>query len=551
MKKQKVAIYVRVSTIYQVDKDSLPMQKKDLVNYCEMILGIKDHEIFEDAGYSAKNTDRPAFQQMMVRLRAGEFSHVVVWKLDRISRNIGDFAKMWDEFEYLGVQFVSKNDNFQTDSPMGRAMLNIIMTFAQLEREMTSMRVRATMIARAKEGKWNGTAAPLGYTFNKEIMYPVPDEEEKKIVQFIFDEYEKEPSVLRIARLLNERNIKTKRNGSWYAKTITQTLRNPFYKGTLRYNYQDSGRGKIRPEEDWVIIPNNHEAIIDEAQFDRVQKILEKRSEPARRRVVVDKVHIFSGLLQCGTCGAGTSAHRDIKRKSGYHPSTYRCSNKAHGKLCSSKGVVTDTMLGNFILNYMSNMISIQNSGNYENLEERLLQGKVFKNVAYISEQSLADISEVMTLGYKPNKFKTDSRRDESSELEILQNRKPKIERALKRLDDLYLFADDALSEKDYLEKRMPLVTELNEINQQINALSKNKNAVSSLVDNKLLDQCILDWQLGSGKEIAYQEIAISVDSKILRDFFNDVIECVVVGDNNTILELNFKNGLKQKFLYR
>ena len=527
------------------------MQKKDLINYCEIILGVKDYEIFEDAGYSAKNTDRPAFQNMMQRLRNKEFSHVVVWKLDRISRNIGDFAKMWDEFENLGIQFVSKTDNFQTDTPMGKAMLNIIMTFAQLEREMTAVRVRATMISRAKEGKWNGTAAPLGYKFDPENMYPVVDENEKKIVQMIFDEYEKEPSVLRIARLLNERKIPTKRNGNWYAKSITQTLRNPFYIGTLRYNYQESGRGKVRPEEEWVIVPNNHEAIISKEQFDRVNAILEKRSEPSRRRITGGHTHSFSGLLKCGSCGGGTSAHKDTKRKNGYHPSSYRCSNRIHGHTCVSKGAVTDTYLGNFILNYMSNMISIQNSKDFSNLEERLLHGKAFRNVAYISQQSIDDIKEVFKYGYKPNKLVMTSNSVEYSDTEVFKQRQEKIERALKRLDDLYLFSDDGMSERDYLEKRTKLTSELNEINQQIYASNQNKDALLPLVDNKLLDRCIIDWQLGRGKEISYQELAVSVDEKQLQEFFNNVIEYVSVGDNSTILEIKFKNGLKQNFLYR
>ena len=96
-RKQKVAIYIRVSTLYQVDRDSLPMQRKDLIAYASLILGIEEYEIFEDAGYSGKNTDRPAFQEMMQRIRKGEFTHVLVWKIDRISRNLLDFAEMYEE----------------------------------------------------------------------------------------------------------------------------------------------------------------------------------------------------------------------------------------------------------------------------------------------------------------------------------------------------------------------------------------------------------------------------------------------------------------------
>ena len=133
LKQIRVAIYVRVSTHYQIDKDSLPVQKEELIAYAKYVLNADSYEIFEDAGFSAKNTDRPGFQQMMSRIREGEFSHVLVWKLDRISRNLLDFAAMYDELKRLGVTFVSKNEQFDTSSAMGEAMLKIILVFAELE----------------------------------------------------------------------------------------------------------------------------------------------------------------------------------------------------------------------------------------------------------------------------------------------------------------------------------------------------------------------------------------------------------------------------------
>ena len=99
---KKSAVYVRVSTYHQIDKDSLPLQKKDMINYSKLVLGIDDYEIFEDAGFSAKNTDRPAFQQMIKRVKQGEFSHLLVWKIDRISRNLLDFCSMYDELKEHG-----------------------------------------------------------------------------------------------------------------------------------------------------------------------------------------------------------------------------------------------------------------------------------------------------------------------------------------------------------------------------------------------------------------------------------------------------------------
>lgn len=107
-RKLKAAIYVRVSTRYQVDKDSLPFQKEELINYIKYALNIEDYEIFEDAGYSAKNTSRPKFQEMMSRIRNNEFTHLVVYKIDRISRNLLDFAQMYEELQKHNCSFVSK-----------------------------------------------------------------------------------------------------------------------------------------------------------------------------------------------------------------------------------------------------------------------------------------------------------------------------------------------------------------------------------------------------------------------------------------------------------
>ena len=148
---KKAAIYIRVSTHWQVDKDSLKVQRRELIAYVTLVLGITDYVVFEDPGYSAKNTDRPEYQAMMDRIRTGEFTHLVVWKIDRISRNLIDFAAMHDELQSLGVTFVSKNEQFDTSSAIGEAMMRIILIFAELERKTTAERVTPQTA--------NGTAA--------------------------------------------------------------------------------------------------------------------------------------------------------------------------------------------------------------------------------------------------------------------------------------------------------------------------------------------------------------------------------------------------------
>ncbi len=204
----KAAIYVRVSTHWQIDKDSLPVQREELINYCKYALNINSYEIFEDAGYSAKNTERPAYQRMISRLRAGEFSHIVVWKIDRISRNLSDFSHMYEETKRLGITFVSKNEQFDTSTAMGEAMLKIILVFAELERKVTSERVSSIMLSRANNGQWNGGRIAFGYDYDKETKTISINEKEAAVVRMIYEEYEREHSLIAVAKNLNEKGIR-------------------------------------------------------------------------------------------------------------------------------------------------------------------------------------------------------------------------------------------------------------------------------------------------------------------------------------------------------
>ena len=543
--------YIRVSTSMQAeDGDSLAMQKEQLINYSKVVLGVDNCVVFEDAGYSAKNTDRPSFKEMMTRIRNREADYILVWKLDRISRNVADFANMWQEFEKYDVKFVSKMDNFQTDTPMGRAVLNILMSFAQLEREMTSMRVKEVMKDRAARGMWNGSNVPLGYKFDYDKKFPVPDEKEIGVVKLIYDKYEELRSTKKVSALLNDQNIPTKRGGVWSSMTIQQILTNPFYKGTLRYNYRKSSRGKIKSEDEWVVLENNHEAIISGEQWDAVQTIMDGNRRKPMRKIQSKNVHIFSGLLECYECGGGFSAYADRERKDGFKPSMYRCSNVSHARKCNTTGFCSDMLIGEFVLNYMSNMLSIKKDFREEDIEQRLLSGAAFKDIAYVEQQSIQDFIQIINGSYVPNDMSSDGKEDIDKELEELIKKKAKIERALKRLSDLYLFDDEAMSEREYLLKKNEFVKNLNEIDLCINSKSVNKNT-DLLVDNKLLSKCVLDWKLGSGEYIKYKNLANGLDPLVLKDFFNQVLEKVVIGRERKIHAIIFKNGLTQKFLYR
>ena len=249
-----VALYTRVSTGYQIDKDSLPQQKKELTSYCEHVLHIPSEnlEVFEDAGKSGKNTDRPAFQRMMNKVRAGLISHVVVCKIDRISRNLVDFSIMYDVLKYNRVAFISLNEQFDTSTAMGETMLKIILVFAELERKLTSERVTDIMIGRAMDGKWNGARMPYGWKWDEKKKFPVHHPTEADNVRLMYQMYEQTKSTVKVFQYFNTNNIPTKRGGLWTTKTIADTIRNPMNKGDYRYNYRESARGRKKPDEEVI-----------------------------------------------------------------------------------------------------------------------------------------------------------------------------------------------------------------------------------------------------------------------------------------------------------
>ena len=392
----KAALYVRVSTLYQIDKDSLPLQRKELINYCKYILGIDNYEIFEDAGYSGKDTDRPGFQEMMDRIRKNEFTHVLVWKIDRISRNLLDFATMYEEMKKHNVTFISKNEQFDTSSAMGEAMLKIILVFAELERKITAERVRATMLSRAEKGLWNGANMPLGYKWSEEEKFPVIDEEEAPTIEFIFNNYLELKSSTRVMELLNKNGMKTKRGGQWTTKTVSDIIRNPFYKGTYRYNYREGGRGRKKDKKEWIIIENNHPGIIEPKLWDECNRIMDENAD--KNTAMFRKntnTHLFSGLLICNRCNKRFTANLDKPRKDGFQPSFYRCQSKIKKQPCSSTKIATDVKIAPFVLQYIANLVKsqekISSKTTAQSLEKTLLNSNVFKDVVGINLLGLED----------------------------------------------------------------------------------------------------------------------------------------------------------------
>lgn len=566
MKKEKAALYIRVSTHHQIDKDSLPYQKKELVNYAKFILGIDDFEIFEDAGYSGKDTDRPAYQDMMKRVRDGEFTHILVWKLDRISRNLMDFTKMYEELKDYDVTFISKNEQFDTSTAMGEAMLKIILVFAELERKLTAERVYGIMLSRAEKGLWNGAPVPLGYFWPEDADFPEIDPNEAGTVQFIYDAYQKYKSTGEVKHLLEVKDMRTKKGKNWTTKTVSDIIRNPFYKGTYRYNYRKAGRGTIKNEEEWIVVPNNHDPIISEEQWDICNFIMDSNYKArAGDRTLKNHTHVFAQLISCGKCNKNYIATIDRPRADGYRPSVYRCHNYVHSKkayrVC--EGNIGEVKLGPFVMNYISNLVRVSNMVNAygrriteKDIEKELLKGSLFKNIVGIHPEDLTYTHNILLRNTGDILFDKNlqENEEEDEELEKLRIEKSKLERAMKRLEDLYLFSEDSMSEKNYLIRKQEIDKKISSLNNKIRKKSKELAKVipgHDLNFIKKATQYLLANNLINSKKINYNSMVKSVDKTLLKDFMNCVIKKIVVEENRTISSIEFINGISHRFIYR
>ena len=561
-KPQRAAIYLRVSTSYQADRDSLPMQRKDLVGYCEYALNISDYTVFEDAGYSGKNTDRPAFQKMMMQIRNGMYSHLLVWKIDRISRNLLDFAQMYEELKTLGVTFISRNEQFDTSTAMGEAMLKMVLIFAELERKTTAERVTATMISRANDGTWNGGRVPFGYDYNKETQTFSINGDESYIVLQMYDLYEKTDSLVRTARELNKLGYVSRQHNPFSPVSIWIILRNPWYVGTYRYNYYKiPGRRAVKEESEWVVIENHHSPLVSKERFDHVQKMLDSnaryRNTPGRSSKQKN-VNIFSGLIWCSCCGAAFTASPGKLHASGYRPTKYGCPNVRKTKTCNAK-YTSDPVIGEFLLNFILNVINAQKGFEKINspadLELRLLRGDAFRDVAKIDSASVAALYEMLS-SFSPADSvllkKPTVKKDLDPELRKLRADKRKTERALTRLDHIYLYSNKQMSDKEYLVKKNDLMTDLKELDKSIGLLTSESWA-QSLSDDDFLEQAssfIISQRLQEREYIYFQGLAESTDPAVLRAFFVSIIDSVRMR-NGLIETLTFKNGISHTFTYK
>ena len=253
------AIYARQS----VDKvDSISIESQ--IEYCKYETHGEPCRVFQDKGYSGKNLDRPEFQNMIAAIRRGEIKRVICYKLDRCSRSILDFANMMEELQRYDVEFVSCTEKFDTSSPMGRAMLNICIVFAQLERETIQQRVTDAYHARSQKGFYMGGRVPYAFQLEpyliqgkKTARYAVCEDEAEILYQIYLQYSDPQVSVGDIVKYLEENGIKNSRSkdGHWSKSNVSSIIKNPIYVKSdieVYHFFKNQGTNILNEPEDFI-----------------------------------------------------------------------------------------------------------------------------------------------------------------------------------------------------------------------------------------------------------------------------------------------------------
>lgn len=333
--------------------------------------------VYEDEGFSGGNLDRPRFRQMMKDAESGEFAAVVVYRLDRISRNIGDFAMLIEELGRRGIGFISIREQFDTSSPMGRAMMYIASVFSQLERETIAERIRDNMHELARTGRWLGGVTPMGYesvsvtdvTVDGKVkksccLKSVP--EEMALIRMIFRRFTETGSLTEVMRELEERRARTRQGNPFTRFALRGILTNPVYMtadrdawqwfygrseicgseemfdglhGIMPYNrtLQKPGKShRINPMEEWIVAPGSHEGAVSGEMWVKVQGMLSSNRTVRRS----SGQSLLSGVLFCGCCQSRMRPKLTGRTGAdGEAVFVYLCTGKekSHGRECSVK----------------------------------------------------------------------------------------------------------------------------------------------------------------------------------------------------------------------
>ncbi len=299
----KCAIYTRVSTDNQaeVEFNSCQAQEEKIRSFVNSQENLFVYKVYSDAGFTGANLERPALQEMLRDMQESKINTVIVYKIDRLTRSPKDFYSLMDIFENYKVDFISITERFDTSTPSGRLLRNIMLTFAQFERELTSERTKDKLLERAHKGMWNGGNVPFGYKLVDKRL--VPDGQKLTEIFAIFAE---SGSLAKTYTLLKNKQILNNKNLPFSKAHLQSILRNPIYTGKFRYS------GKI--------YQGIHQPLISEDLFNHVQQFFRDKI----RKLRLYKEYTLGGLVNCAECGSKmTPSHTNKGNMRRYY--YYRC----------------------------------------------------------------------------------------------------------------------------------------------------------------------------------------------------------------------------------
>jgi site-specific DNA recombinase len=503
-----VRIYARQSLD---KKDSLSISSQ--IEFCKReISGDEEYKIYTDRGYSGGNMNRPAFERLLEDVRNNEVKKVIVYKLDRVSRSLLDFAKIIELFQKHGVEFISSTEKFDTSTPMGRAMLGIIMVFAELERETIRKRIRDNYYTRGKKGFFMGGPPPFGLekvttkVDGIKTSTFVPHEIQSRMVVKCFDLYANtQLSLGDISDYMNANNFNTPKGGPWDSCKISRILRNPVYVkadpdiyiyfknkgcivsndindfindfGCYLYGKRDTNERKYTNVKDHVLSLALHQGIVSSPVFLKCQYKLDENKQI--KNTGKGKYSWLSGLTKCGYCKYSMTVVHTGNTYGAYK--YFKCRGKTNYKCCTGHKKIQ-----------------------YVDFIEKIVQSEIFEKVKSLSSFSIEAEQEESpdTNRLKIKLFEIES------QIENLINSLAKSNSILVNYVNEKISALD--SEKKNLLDQMKEYTGKKQTEQKLNSIIKcidswgdstldQKKAVARYLIDKILikdDEVIINWKI-------------------------------------------------------
>lgn len=435
----KCVIYVRVSTDEQAKHGySIAAQIEKLEAYC-VSQGWDLVHIYIDDGYSAKDLNRPQFEEMMKKIKDETIDVLLVYRLDRLTRSVVDLYSILKELDEHNCKFKSATEVYDTTNAMGRLFITLVAAIAQWERENTAERVRMGMEKKTRLGKWKGGAPPYGYKIEGDQL--IVDEDEAEIVKEVF-RLSKTFGFYTIAKQLTQKGYATRKGSDWHVDSVRGIANNPVYAGYLTFS--ESLKEYKKPPREQKLYEGNQERIIPREEFWELQDILDKRRTFGGKRETSN--YYFSSILKCARCGHAMSGHKSGNKK------TYRCSGKKAGKKCTSHMILEDNLVKAVFLKFdelVGGFVSSEGQADYpterfDELKKELATiQKIIQKKKVMYENDIIDIEELI------------------EETEKLRTREKELQKELKSIQQESRFDNDTLkSIIENIETLWPHATE-------------------------------------------------------------------------------------------